>query len=89
MKDARFTIPTSRAVDVLGGLPMIDRDANGDLYEHSLVKIVSAGMNGWFRTLRCIIELMVAMTALASNDEICDPACGTAGFRVAAYPRAP
>ncbi len=47
-------------------------------------KIASAGVNGQFRTPRHIIKLMVDMTAPQPGDEICDPACGTAGFLVAA-----
>ncbi|MCX2934942.1 class I SAM-dependent DNA methyltransferase, partial [Mycobacterium sp. CVI_P3] len=88
MKDARFTIPTpqllSRVVDLLDEIPMADRDTNGDLYEYMLSKIASAGQNGQFRTPRHIIKLMVDMTAPSPTDEICDPACGTAGFLVAA-----
>lgn len=88
MKDARFTIPTpqllSRVVDMLDDLPMADRDTNGDLYEYMLSKIASAGQNGQFRTPRHIIKLMVDMVAPQPTDEICDPACGTAGFLVAA-----
>jgi type I restriction enzyme M protein len=49
-----------------------------------LSKIASAGQNGQFRTPRHIIELMVEMTAPTPRDDICDPACGTAGFLVAA-----
>ncbi|MBF6620537.1 MAG: SAM-dependent DNA methyltransferase [Patulibacter sp.] len=88
MKDARFTIPTpallSRVVDMLDAIPLDDRDTNGDLYEYLLSKIASAGTNGQFRTPRHIIDLMVAMTAPQPTDEICDPACGTAGFLFAA-----
>ncbi len=88
MRDARFTIPTaallSKVVDMLDGIPMADRDTNGDLYEYLLSKIASAGVNGQFRTPRHIIKLMVDMTAPQPGDEICDPACGTAGFLVAA-----
>lgn len=88
MRDARFTIPTpallSKVVDMLDDIPMADRDTNGDLYEYLLSKIASAGVNGQFRTPRHIIELMVKMTAPQPTDEICDPACGTAGFLVAA-----
>jgi type I restriction enzyme M protein len=88
MKDARFTVPTpallSKVVDMLDGIPMADRDTNGDLYEYLLSKIASAGVNGQFRTPRHIIELMVRMTAPQPSDEICDPACGTGGFLVAA-----
>ncbi|MDQ6946518.1 MAG: type I restriction-modification system subunit M [Actinomycetota bacterium] len=88
MKDARFTIPTaallSKVVDLLADIPMENRDTNGDLYEYMLGKIASAGQNGQFRTPRHIIKLMVDMTAPQPGDEICDPACGTAGFLVAA-----
>ncbi|WP_007468512.1 type I restriction-modification system subunit M [Segniliparus rugosus] len=88
MKDARFTIPTpallSKVVDMLDDIPMTDRDTNGDLYEYLLSKIAAAGVNGQFRTPRHIIDLMVKMTDPQPKDEICDPACGTAGFLVAA-----
>jgi len=49
-----------------------------------LGKIASAGQNGQFRTPRHIIRLMVELTAPQPTDIICDPACGTAGFLVAA-----
>jgi len=88
MKDARFTIPTpallAKVVDLLDVLPMEDRDTKGDLYEYMLSKIATAGQNGQFRTPRHIIRLMVEMTAPGPKDVICDPACGTAGFLVAA-----
>ena len=88
MKDARFTIPTpallAKVVDLLDQVPMEDRDTKGDLYEYMLGKIASAGQNGQFRTPRQIIRLMVEMTAPGPRDVICDPACGTAGFLVAA-----
>ncbi len=41
-------------------------------------------VNGQFRTPSHIIKLMVDLMAPAPDDEICDPACGTAGFLVAA-----
>ncbi|MBM0236556.1 SAM-dependent DNA methyltransferase [Micromonospora sp. ATA32] len=88
MKDARFTIPNpallARVVDMLDHIPMEDRDTKGDLYEYMLSKIATAGHNGQFRTPRHIIQLMVEMTAPTPSDEICDPACGTAGFLVEA-----
>ena len=88
MRDARFTIPTpallAKVVDMLDDLPMEGRDTKGDVYEYMLGKIATAGQNGQFRTPRHIIALMVAMTAPAPEDEICDPACGTAGFLIAA-----
>jgi len=88
MKDARFTIPApallAKVVDLLDQVPMADRDTKGDLYEYMLGKIATAGQNGQFRTPRHIIRLMVEMTAPGPKDIICDPACGTAGFLVAA-----
>jgi type I restriction-modification system DNA methylase subunit len=42
---------------------MADRDTKGDLYEHMLGKIATAGKNGQFRTQRHITKLMVEMTA--------------------------
>lgn len=88
MRDARFTIPTpallAKVVDMLDELPLEGRDTKGDVYEYMLSKIATAGQNGQFRTPRHIISLMVEMTAPQPDDEICDPACGTAGFLVAA-----
>ena len=88
MKDALFMMPTARVlanvVDQLDDIDMADRDTKGDLYEYMLGKIATAGQNGQFRTPRHIIKLMVDMTAPTPKDVICDPACGTAGFLVAA-----
>lgn len=88
MKDARFTIPTpallAKVVDLMDKVPMEERDTKGDLYEYMLGKIATAGQNGQFRTPRHIIRLMVELTAPQPGDVICDPACGTAGFLVAA-----
>src|ERR1041384_6115969 len=88
MKDPRFTIPTAgllaKVVDMIARLPMEERDTKGDLYAYMLGKIATAGQNGQFRTPRHIIRLMVEMTAPTPTDIICDPACGTAGFLVAA-----
>ena len=88
MKDARFTIPTRellvKAVDLLEGIPMHDRDTKGDIYEYRLGKLASASTNGQFRTPRHIIKLMVDMTAPTPTDTIIDPAAGTAGSLVMA-----
>src|SRR4029079_12949227 len=77
----------ANVVDQLDALDMADRDTKGDLYEYMLGKIASAGQNGQFRTPRHIIKLMVEMTAPTPKDVICDPACGTAGFLIAASGR--
>ena len=88
MDGARFTIPKpallSKVVDMIDKVPMEDRDTKGDIYEYMLAQIATAGQNGQFRTPRHIIQLMVELTAPRPDDVICDPACGTAGFLVAA-----
>lgn len=88
MKGATFMIPTPRLLDLvvqqIDKIVMSDRDTKGDLYEYLLSKIASAGTNGQFRTPRHIIKMMVDMVKPQKDDTICDPACGTAGFLVAA-----
>src|SRR3546814_7519568 len=73
-----------KVVDMLDASPMDYRDTKGDLYEYMLGKFASAAQNGQCRTPRYIIKLMVEMMAARPSDTICDPACGTAGFLVAA-----
>ena len=88
MKGATFMIPTPRlltqVIDLLNLVPMRDRDTKGDVYEYLLAKIATAGQNGQFRTPRHIIKMMVAMLAPQTDDIICDPSAGSAGFLVAA-----
>ena len=59
-------------------------DVRGDVYEYLLSKIAQSGRNGQFRTPRHIIRMMVEMMDPSSSEMICDPACGTSGFLVAA-----
>ena len=47
-------------------------------------KIAQSGLNGQFRTPRHIIRMMVEMMNPSSDEVICDLACGTSGFLVAA-----
>ncbi len=88
METALFVMPKAsvlaNVVDQLDAIDMADRDTKGDLYEYMLGKIASAGQNGQFRTPRHIIKLMVDMMEPQPSDVICDPACGTAGFLIAA-----
>jgi type I restriction enzyme M protein len=60
-------------------------DLKGDTYEYLLSKIAVSGTNGQFRTPRHIIEMIVAMVDPQPHHRICDPACGTAGFLIAAF----
>jgi len=57
-------------------------DMQGDLYEHMLGKLNSAGRLGAFRTPKNIRDMMVKLMAPTPDSRICDPACGTAGFLI-------
>jgi type I restriction enzyme M protein len=91
MKDAVFSIPTPslliESVKIINDMQIKEqnRDAKGDLYEYLLSELKTAGKNGQFRTPRHIIKMMVALLDPKIGDNICDPACGTAGFLVSAY----
>jgi type I restriction enzyme M protein len=88
MRDAVFLIASppllAGVVEQVEQIPMEDRDTKGDLYEYMLSKLSTAGTNGQFRTPRHIIKMMVQLLAPGPRDIICDPACGTGGFLVAA-----
>lgn len=87
MGDAIFKIPTplmlSKIVDGINNLNLKkDKDTKGDLYEHLLSKVATAGTNGQFRTPRHIIDMIVKLMKPAPEDIIVDPSAGTAGFLV-------
>lgn len=88
MQNAYLAIPTplvlEQVVSMISELEMSDQDTKGDVYEYMLSKIASSGDNGQFRTPRHIAKMMAELMQPQLNDTICDPACGTAGFLVAA-----
>ena len=93
MDDAIFMIPTPLMLDkVVNSLDVIyqlmseaqSSDIRGDTYEYLLSKIAQSGLNGQFRTPRHIIKMMVELMDPKAEEVICDPACGTSGFLVAA-----
>ncbi|MCB0855636.1 MAG: SAM-dependent DNA methyltransferase, partial [Bacteroidetes bacterium] len=61
------------------------QDTQGDIYEYLLSELKEAGKNGQFRTPRHLIQLMCEIIDPDITDKICDPACGTGGFLLAAY----
>ncbi len=81
--------PTLRAV--IQGIHELDlvahegHDFKGDMYEYLLSQLSASGTNGQFRTPRHIIDMIVALANPQSNQRICDPACGTAGFLISAF----
>ena len=88
MGDAIFKIPTpamlTKIVDGIDQLELGDADTKGDLYEHLLSKVATAGTNGQFRTPRHIIKMMVELVKPEPGDIIIDPAMGSAGFLIEA-----
>ena len=93
MGDAIFKVPTplmlDKIVTAMDGMyeqaaQLSNTDIRGDIYEYLLSKLATAGVNGQFRTPRHIIRMMVDLMQPRADDVICDPACGTAGFLVAA-----
>jgi len=88
MKNAYLAIPSpvllEEVVSMISAIPMEDMDTKGDVYEYMLSKLSVAGDNGQFRTPRHITKLMAELMAPTPEDVICDPACGSAGFLVAA-----
>lgn len=93
MDDAIFKLPTplllSKVVDSLDEIYQMmneiqSTDVRGDVYEYLLSKIAQSGRNGQFRTPRHIIQMMVELMQPDETEVICDPACGTSGYLVAA-----
>ena len=93
MGDAIFKIPTPLMLDkIVTAMDEIydqmarlkKADTRGDVYEYLLSKLSTAGVNGQFRTPRHIIKMMVELMDPKPDEIICDPACGTSGFLVAA-----
>ena len=93
MGDAIFKVPTPLMLDkIVTAMDEIytqmaqlkTSDTRGDVYEYLLSKLATAGVNGQFRTPRHIIKMMVELMEPKADEIICDPACGTSGFLVAA-----
>ncbi len=86
MKDAQFTVTNAYILDELvkglsdPGLGFDSQDLMGDCYEYLLSKMATSGDNGQFRTPRHIIDMMVELAKPTPEDNIIDPAMGTAGF---------
>lgn len=99
MKDAVFVIPKpsllAQAVAILDEIyAEIEKeqqegqtfhDVQGDIYELFLSEISQSGTNGQFRTPRHVIQAIVELVGPRLGERVCDPACGTGGFLLAAY----
>ncbi|MCW3807061.1 type I restriction-modification system subunit M [Plebeiibacterium marinum] len=86
MRYANFDINSpkllDRVVQMLDQIKLEDRDTKGDVYEYLLSKLSSAGINGQFRTPKHIIRMMVDLLQPQTDELVCDPAAGSAGFLV-------
>jgi type I restriction enzyme M protein len=64
----------------------LDANVKGDLYEGLLQKHAEEARGaGQYFTPRSLIKAIVEVMRPASDDTICDPACGTGGFLIAAH----
>lgn len=86
-KPSLLTTAVKSINEIYGVLHAQDRflDAQGDIYEYLLQQLSTAGKNGQFRTPTHIIEMLVELVKPQLGNKIADPACGTAGFLLAAY----
>jgi type I restriction enzyme M protein len=68
-------------------------DIQGDVYEHLLEELKSAGKNGQFRTRPHIVQLVVELVmsditddeVVSPNFRVADPACGSSTFLLGAF----
>jgi len=65
----------------------LDADVKGDLYEGLLAKGITDGGSkaGQYFTPRALIRAIVDVMDPQVDDTLCDPACGTGGFLLAAH----
>jgi type I restriction enzyme M protein len=91
VRDANLLIPSpallAESVATIERLKIGDRnvDVQGDLYEYLLRHLQMAGQLGQFRTPRHIIRAIVELVDPKLGETVIDPACGTAGFLIAAH----
>lgn len=76
--------PIQEAVFELESVLSGEGDVLGDVFEHVLSKLATAGQFGQFRTPHHIVEFMVEIACPRNGELVLDPACGTGGFLIAA-----
>ena len=90
-ENASIVIPTGatlrRAVDIISPISFMaeDADVKGDLFEILSSDLGSQKKAAQFRTPRHLIRVITEMVDPKIGVTICDPACGTGGFLIAAY----
>jgi type I restriction enzyme M protein len=89
--DARIVIPDGgtlrRAVDLISPIHLLSEDADvkGDLFETLSSDLGQQKRSAQFRTPRHLIRVIVEMVNPEIGKTVCDSACGTGGFLIAAY----
>lgn len=90
-RNASVVIPSGaalrRAVDIIAPISFlgIDADVKGDLFEYLASELGGQKKAAQFRTPRHLIRVIVQMVDPRIGQTICDPACGSDGFPIAAY----
>ena len=76
-----------RAVDLISSINFmeVDADVKGDLFEILASDLGSQKKAAQFRTPRHLIRVITEMVDPRIGETVCDPACGTGGFLIAAY----
>jgi type I restriction enzyme M protein len=90
-RNASVVIPSGaalrRAVDIIAPVSFlgVDADVKGDLFEYLASELGGQKKAAQFRTPRHLIRVIVQMVDPRIGGNICDPACGSGGFLIAAY----
>jgi type I restriction enzyme M protein len=90
-EDARIVIPDGatlrRLVDLISPTALLSEDADvkGDLFEMLSSDLGQQKRSAQFRTPRHLIRIIVGMVNPEIGKTVCDSACGTGGFLIAAY----
>jgi len=90
-EDARIVIPDGAtlrtAADIISPVHLLSEDADvkGDLFEMLASDLGQQKRSAQFRTPRHLIRVIVEMVDPRIGETVCDSACGTGGFLIAAY----
>jgi type I restriction enzyme M protein len=90
-RNAAIVIPNGatlrRAVDIIAPISFLgmDADIKGDLFEYLASEMGSQKKAAQFRTPRHLIRVITQMVNPQIGGTVCDPACGSGGFLIAAY----
>jgi type I restriction enzyme M protein len=90
-RNAAIVIPTGatlrRAVDIIAPISFLgmDADIKGDLFEYLASELGGQKKAAQFRTPRHLIRVITQMIDPQIGGTVCDPACGSGGFLIAAY----